>query len=77
MGTGFAQPKTIGNLSVISKKGNIMEPIGSKCAKGFRVNLPAFRGVVSPHFSAIQPWAYSCNTTENNSKATSNASVDI
>lgn len=51
IGTGFAQPK-IGPLPMVankSSKGRITEPKGSKCFKGFKVNLPACFAVGSPN----------------------------
>jgi hypothetical protein len=51
MGTGFPQPKR--------KKRSIKVPIGSRWAKGLRVNRPLNRAVGSPNRSAIQAWANS------------------
>ena len=50
MGTGFAQPK-IGPWPAVIKsnaRGSKTEPMGSKCFKGFKVNLPAYFAVGSP-----------------------------
>ena len=49
MGTGFAQPK-MGPCPKVTKsstKGSKTEPMGSKCFKGFKVNLPAYFAVGS------------------------------
>ncbi len=43
-GTGLAQPNLIKII--------ITRPIGSKCAKGLSVYLPASFGVSSPHLTA-------------------------
>jgi len=48
IGTGFAQPKTILEPITSKRKGKSTEPIGSKCFRGFKVNLPANFAVGSP-----------------------------
>lgn len=58
-GTGFAQPRIMGELAMNRKRGNKSEPTTSKCLIGFRVNLPASFAVSSPSLSAIAPWATS------------------
>ena len=50
-GTGLAQPNPTKRI--------IIEPIISKCAKGFIVNLPIRAAVLSPHLNAIHAWANS------------------
>ncbi len=51
-GTGLAQPKTIPGpekmLNNKRKPGIKIEPIGSKCFKGFRLSLPLSFAVESP-----------------------------
>ena len=51
--TGFPHP-TLANS-------NINEPIGSKCAKGFKLSLPCNLGVSSPNLSAAKACANSWN----------------
>ena len=49
IGTGFAQPKTMWLPGIIIKSsGKSTEPIGSKCFKGLRLNLPDNFAVGSP-----------------------------
>jgi len=50
-GTGFAYPKPIIRI--------INDPIGSRCANGFNVNLPDCFAVGSPSLYATQAWANS------------------
>ena len=50
-GTGLAQPNPTKRI--------IIEPIISKCAKGFIVNLPIRAALLSPHLNAIHAWANS------------------
>lgn len=52
IGTGLLQPNR--NRTMLSA------PIGSICARGFRVSLPYALGVGSPSLYAIIPCAYSC-----------------
>ena len=52
--TGFAQPKTIGNLNKIKISGNKTVPMISIWARGLRESLPASLAVGSPSLSAIQ-----------------------
>ena len=52
-GTGFAHPKVKPANEVII--GTMMEPTGSMCFSGFKVNLPCNRAVGSPRRSAISP----------------------
>jgi len=59
MGTGFAQPTNTGLPLINKSKGKITEPKGSKCFKGFRVNLPEYFAVGSPNELAMFPWANS------------------
>lgn len=47
-GTGFAQPIKKGAFVITKIKGNMTEPNGSKCFKGFKVSLPAYWAVLSP-----------------------------
>jgi len=58
-GTGFAQPKRNGDPEIIRKTGKIIVPMGSICARGFRVSLPAYLAVGSPRLYAIHPCATS------------------
>lgn len=70
MGTGFAQPKMIPsfvgerNLRSNKKPGKIIEPKGSRCFKGFKLNLPEISAVGSPKSFAISPCEISCKITE-------------
>ena len=50
-GTGLAHPKPTKSI--------IKDPIGSKCAMGFKDSLPILAAVLSPHLCAIQACAYS------------------
>ena len=50
-GTGLAQPNPTKRI--------IIEPIISRCANGFIVNLPICAAVLSPHLNAIHAWANS------------------
>ena len=52
IGTGFAQPKRTSAIMI--------NPTGSKCFKGFRVYLPEYFGVSSPHLTATKACANSC-----------------
>lgn len=53
-GTGLAQPKTKPVEKYINA-GTTMEPIGSRCLRGFKVSRPALRAVSSPNISATYP----------------------
>lgn len=64
IGTGFAHPGT-GIWLINANKGINIEPIGSRWGMGFKVSLPKFLAVGSPHLSAIRPWKTSWTTTEN------------
>lgn len=44
-GTGFAQPKMIPPGKIAQSKGKTIEPNGSMCLIGFRVNLPIILAV--------------------------------
>lgn len=68
IGTGFAQPK-IGPLPKVAAnkiKGSKIVPKGSMCFKGFKLNLPISRAVLSPKDKATLPWAISWMTIEVN-----------
>ena len=58
-GTGFAHPKTKGDLIIIKKAGIIRVPNKSICLIGFKLILFNLFPVGSPILSAIQAWALS------------------
>src|SRR5437870_5678933 len=67
IGTGFAQPSTIGEWNRARAAGSKRDPNGSTCGSGLSVSRPRSRAVVSPFHSATSPWAHSCTTTLNTS----------
>ena len=64
-GTGFAHPIRNGECDSARRPGIMMEPMGSICFKGFKVNLPANRAVGTHRLSAMKPWETSWRMTEN------------
>ena len=67
--TGFAQPKPNNKKQI--------NPLISKCFKGFIVNLPWIFGVKSPILYAAKAWANSCKERDIKNTTTLKTSIII